>query len=389
MDSYVKACRRALPCTLLMVLLCASAPSLLATEYSVTIDGDSFDPPMITVEIGDTIRWINDGGSNNVTERDGLFRSGDLSTDLWQYVYQFAKGGTYVVYSERDPSTIRATVTVTGVFADGFDYGHLGAWDGLVPERPDCFCYFSFDCVDGEMCDYGPGGFSTEDICSWVDGKPDGVPGAGCNLPHNGVWGGEICDGVCSPSRNGSIFGYENQGMIRQAVGLWTEAVLVPAEEGGGPLHETFLHELEQLDFTQPGAMEILGRQVADILILTGGMDLYHYFCHHEQYPENPKPSLWLDFSEQPCRVSLARLTIDSLLAGMDGGDVHTALEQMPSQCADWQTFIVEDCRGDDAVKCLGHRINDMAVYLTTPKAAVAPAVVTPGAAPAWATPGR
>ncbi|MEM1178132.1 MAG: hypothetical protein AAGM22_07305 [Acidobacteriota bacterium] len=385
MESYARACRQAL----LWALSIAIAPSLFAAEYVMNIVGDTFDPPAITIDIGDTIRFINDGGSNNVVERDGAFRSGDLSTDMWQYIYQFPRGGTFRVFSERDPGTINATVTVVGVFADGFDYGHLTAWDGLFPERPDCFCYFSADCEAGSLCDYGPGGFSTEDICSWVDGKPDGVPGAGCNLPHNGVWGGEICDGVCAPSASGSIFGHENPSLLRQGISLWTEAVLVPAEEGGGPLHATFMHELEQLEFTQPDAANILGRQVTDILILTGGLELYHYFCHHEQYPEAPKPSLWLDFSDQPCRAAIARLTIDSLLAAMDGDDPQTALLQVPNQCGDWQEYISEKCRGDDALKCMGQQISSMAEYLTTPTTRAIRAKSPLGDGPEWATPGR
>lgn len=364
MVTFAHAARRVFLCVLFLAL---TTPPLIAAEFVVNIVGDDFDPPTITITAGDSIRWVNDGGSNNVTESDGLFRSGDLSTDLWQYTHVFAKGGTYLVYSERNSTEISATVTVGGLFTDNFDFGHLGAWDDLFPERPDCVCYFSSDCAGGEFCNYGQGGFSTEDICSWVDGKPEGVPGAGCNLPHNGVWGGEICDGVCQSSRAGSFFGHEDRELLRQGIALWTEAVLVPAEEGGGPLHATYMHQVEQLGFAQPEAAKILGRQVTDILILTGGQDLYHYFCHHEQHPEDPEPSLWLDFSDQPCRAAIARLTIDSLLAAIDGNDPATALVQLPNQCSEWQSFVSEDCRGADTIKCLGEKITGMAEYLTTP----------------------
>ena len=340
----------------------------MAGEVTVNIVGDSFSPPTVTIQAGDTVRWVNDGGSNNVAEANGLFRSGDLSTDTWQYSHTFSGGGSYRVYSERDQNLIQMQVNVEGLFVDNFDFGHLGAWDEIAPVRPDCFCYFSSDCISSEFCDYGPGGFSTEDICNWVDGKPEGVPGAGCNLPHNGVWGGEICDGVCAPSSAGSVLGSEDRELLRQGISLWAEAVLTPAEEGGGPLHVGLMAQIEELDFVLPGADKILGRQVTDILILTGGQELYGYFCYHEQHPEAPDPSLWIDFSDQPCRAAIARLTIDALLSAIDGGDVKPALAQLPVQCPEWSEFIAEDCQGPDALACLGQRIEGMAEFLTTPK---------------------
>lgn len=336
-----------------------------AEEYTVNLVGDAFDPQQIVIQAGDTIRWINDGGSNNVVS-DGLFYSGNMSTDLWQYTYRFAAGGVYNVYSERNPNVIRSRVTVEGIFLDDFNDGHLTAWDGVFPERPDCVCYFSSDCAD-DFCNYGPGGFFTEDICNWVDGKPNGVPGTGCNLPHNGPWGGEICDGVCGSALDGSVFGLEDPDLLREGIALWAEAVLVPAEEGGGPLHAGFVEQVEQLGFEQPGVELILGRQVTDILILTGGQELYDYFCHHEQHPEAPNPALWVDFSGQPCRAAIARLTIDALLAAIDGHDVKPALLQVPAQCAEWSELIAEDCRGPQALACIGERISGMAQFMTTP----------------------
>ncbi|MEL7060762.1 MAG: hypothetical protein AAGN46_12120, partial [Acidobacteriota bacterium] len=255
-------------------------------------------------------------------------------------------------------------------FGDSLESGNLEAWDDIVPVRANCACYFSADCVSGTFCDYGPGSFSTEDICTWVDGKPDGVPGAGCNLPHIGEWGGDICDGVCAPSAQGSALGIEDPDLLRQAVELWGDAILGPAEDGGGEIDGQVFGIIEELPLYGAEAPMLLGRQVADFLIEVGGIDIYDHFCHWEQHPGEPDPSLWVDLSASPCRAAVLRLAVDALVAELDApGGAQRVFDDLPSTCSGWGDWIGDRCSGDDAAKCLAERAADLRVFLTTPSA--------------------
>ncbi len=56
------------------LLLSFAAP---ATTHVVTIVGNSFSPASLTIEAGDTVRWVNNGGFHNVQADDGSFRCAD------------------------------------------------------------------------------------------------------------------------------------------------------------------------------------------------------------------------------------------------------------------------------------------------------------------------
>ena len=151
------------PTSLLILLLAASTPAI-ADEHIVNIVGLTFDPADLTIEVGDTVTWVNDGGVHNVVG-DG-FTSGPPSNDLWTYSYTFHHGGDYPYVCEvHEDAGMVGTVTVEGIFGDPFESGDTMAWSDTTPLRPSCTCYFSGDCVSGSFCDYGPGGFPVEDIC--------------------------------------------------------------------------------------------------------------------------------------------------------------------------------------------------------------------------------
>ena len=314
--------------------------------------------------------WVNDGGNHNVVADDASFTSGPPSTDMWQYSHTFHSGGSYPYSCEVHVGQgMVGTVTVAGVFADDLESGDDSAWPDSTGTRGTCTCYFSSDCVSGSFCDYGPGGFSTEDICTWVDGKPQGVPGANCNLPHVGPWGGEICDGVCMPAAFGSQIGSESEDLILQGVSLWADALLLPAVAGGGPPVPALVDAVKGLDFSGPDVAMNLGRQVSSLLILSGATGFYDHFCHWEQYPHEPEPDLWVDLSEDDCRANAARLIVDGLAAELiEPGSCAGVIDQIRASCPNWQQVFDAPCKGPKALQCVAEQIEETAVFLSTPR---------------------
>ena len=76
--------------TLLLLLACASAA--LATVHTVNIGGISFSPANLTIQQGDTVRWVKPaGGFHNVAETSGtpVFRSGDPTSNAFTYNFAF------------------------------------------------------------------------------------------------------------------------------------------------------------------------------------------------------------------------------------------------------------------------------------------------------------
>ena len=61
---------------------CANPASAVATVHEVTLTGIVFAPPDLTVDEGDTVRWVWEDGFHNVVSgvngvHDGAFDSGD------------------------------------------------------------------------------------------------------------------------------------------------------------------------------------------------------------------------------------------------------------------------------------------------------------------------
>ena len=263
-----------------------------------------------------------------------------------------------VVADNSSPSFEPVVLTIPHTFHSGGE---------LV--RATCTCYFSSDCAGSSFCRFGAGGFTTQDICTWVDGKPNGVPGAGCDLPHAGPWGGEICDGTCVSPGGGSRIGLEPPDLIEQGVQLWADALLLPAAAGGGVPDPTLVEQVLGLGFSSPEIAINLGRQVNDLLILSGSAGFYQHFCHWEQHPDEPNPALWVDLSQDPCRADAARWAVDALLAELivpgSGADF---VDQIPKVCDDWQQLFGSPCSsGPESLACVRRRIAEAAVFLATP----------------------
>lgn len=361
-----------------LLLLAFASATAQATEHFVNIDSDtlSFEPADLTIQVGDVVTWTNDGGLHNVVADDESFTSGPPSEDLWVYSHTFNVGGVFGYNcSVHAGQGMTGTITVEGIFGDGLEAGDDQAWATSTGLRGDCTCYFSSDCDGGTFCNWGGGGPSTQDICTWVDVKPEGVPGAGCNIPHEGPWGGDICDGICTESDQGSQLGWEPQELIQLGVQLWADAMLLPAEAGGGPPDPTLFEAIMDLDFTSPEAAIDLGRQVSDMLILVGSPGFYEHFCHHEQYPDDPNPDLFVDLSNDPCRADTARLGMEALYAELVDPGSGAELFRIPDSCGDRPKLFNAPCEGGpEMLACVKQRIEDAAVFISTAPGAKPPA---------------
>lgn len=63
------------------------------TRHDVNISGFSFSPSQLTINVGDIVRWTNDGGLHNVVADDNSFTSGAASTSIWVYEHTFNSPG--------------------------------------------------------------------------------------------------------------------------------------------------------------------------------------------------------------------------------------------------------------------------------------------------------
>ncbi len=246
---------------------------------------------------------------------------------------------------------------------------------GTDPDQPPCTCYFSNDCPSGTFCDYGPGSFSTEDICVWRDIKPDGTVGAGCSIESDlttGAWTPDICDGVCSASVNGSTIGLEDHNMVTQAIQFWGDAMLNPSEAGGGPVDPTMASRALALNFSVQDVALVVGRQAADALAMAAGEPFHNYFCHYEGHPEDGNPPV-VNLAGDSCRVAAGRITINALVSEIQTpGAAKEIMQDILNVCpTTWQQMFATQCdAGPGALACATQFIAAQAHFLRTPPVA-------------------
>ena len=256
---------------------------------------------------------------------------------------------------------------ISPIFKDGFESGGTFFWDQTFPEPliPDCNCYFSGDCASGLFCWWGPAGPFTEDICNWRLPKPNGVPGAGCTKDADEA--GPICDGFCTSSEAGSIFGLEDPRLVVTGIRLWSAAILEPALSGGGPVDPELAAEALALPFASPLGAEILGRHVADMLSFAVDFLFYNNFCHFENHPGEPGPVI--DLSGDPCKLEVAALVMDALVFELEfAGSGEPFISQIPEYCWNWQEMFGTRCPpGANVLECVYTRIQGAAQLLSRP----------------------
>jgi len=101
--------------TALSCLLAALSPSAHAANWIVQVGGAgglAYNPSVLTIDAGDTVRFANLGGYHNVTADNGAFRcargcdndgqggSGSASSQIWTATVAFPDAGQYGYFCE-------------------------------------------------------------------------------------------------------------------------------------------------------------------------------------------------------------------------------------------------------------------------------------------------
>lgn len=180
--------------TLLFSLLLSIAGSAWADHYTVeSLANNTFSPRDLTINVGDTVTWVNRGGRHNVLSNDGSVRcaegcdgaggNGDPSTSAWSFSLTFNSeelfeyicelhagigmvGSVRVVAATSEPGTLSlGTATQSAGEAAGafnVEVRRSGGTDGAVS--------VAYDTADGSAragADYtGASG-----VLSWADGE--------------------------------------------------------------------------------------------------------------------------------------------------------------------------------------------------------------------------
>ena len=84
-----------LPCVFLLAVTVTNGAWAKTVEVQVGgPNGLQFNPAQVTIEVGDTVRWTNQGGGHNVNSDDGLFGNA-VSTDAWVFEHTFNEVGNF------------------------------------------------------------------------------------------------------------------------------------------------------------------------------------------------------------------------------------------------------------------------------------------------------
>ena len=123
-----RSTRRSLRFLIPLAVLLLGAPAARAANHTVHVGGTGlvYTPNALTIQAGDSVTWVNDGGMHNVTADDNSFRcaagcddaggSGDPSTDPWSATRTFSTAGTIHYHCEiHGPAYgMKGTITVQG-----------------------------------------------------------------------------------------------------------------------------------------------------------------------------------------------------------------------------------------------------------------------------------
>ena len=84
--------------TFLLIFLAGNAFS--QTLHNVEVSSFMFTPSMLTIEVGDTVRWTNVNGTHNVVADDNSFTSGAPAPPPWVYEFVFTTVGDNPYYCQ-------------------------------------------------------------------------------------------------------------------------------------------------------------------------------------------------------------------------------------------------------------------------------------------------
>ncbi len=89
----------------------AASDSALRAETVVVIEGFSFVPQSVTVNAGDTVRWINNDNTEHTTTSDGPGWDSGTLTPGTSFTHVFATRGAFTYHCAIHPE-MTGTVTV-------------------------------------------------------------------------------------------------------------------------------------------------------------------------------------------------------------------------------------------------------------------------------------
>jgi plastocyanin len=84
--------------SLAFIMRASQAASTVLDTVNVSASDFQFTPAQITINVGDTVQWANEGGLHSVVADDGSFTSGPASTSAWTYDFTFNTPGTFQYY---------------------------------------------------------------------------------------------------------------------------------------------------------------------------------------------------------------------------------------------------------------------------------------------------
>lgn len=91
-----------------------TAPSGPSGSNAVTIQDFTFTPSSITVPMGTTVHWTNNGPSSHTTTSDaGVWDSGSLSPAQGSFQFTFNQAGTFRYHCTNHPPSIYPGFTGT------------------------------------------------------------------------------------------------------------------------------------------------------------------------------------------------------------------------------------------------------------------------------------
>ena len=104
---------------MLFIGLC-SFESNAQTSHQVDVSDFQFDPAQLTINVGDTVVFINSQGNHNVNGTQEAFPDNpesfgnDVGTG-WTYTHVFSTAGTYDYLCDVHPQTMTGTITVSTI----------------------------------------------------------------------------------------------------------------------------------------------------------------------------------------------------------------------------------------------------------------------------------
>ena len=111
-------------------------------DYTVEVSSNVFTPKDITINVGETVRWINKGGGHNVNGTVATFPNNPegfgnaVSSSAWTYDFKFTKAGLY--HYQCDPHAslgMVGTVTVVApVVVDNYPLRTIAQLKGINAE---------------------------------------------------------------------------------------------------------------------------------------------------------------------------------------------------------------------------------------------------------------